>query len=33
MYLEDLYTVQASVSGVPALSIPIGKDEKDLPIG
>jgi aspartyl-tRNA(Asn)/glutamyl-tRNA(Gln) amidotransferase subunit A len=33
MYLEDLYTVQASVSGVPALSIPNGKDDKGLPIG
>ncbi|QDH81042.1 Asp-tRNA(Asn)/Glu-tRNA(Gln) amidotransferase subunit GatA [Echinicola soli] len=33
MYLEDLYTVQASVSGVPAISIPNGKDEKGLPIG
>ncbi|MBS9522965.1 Asp-tRNA(Asn)/Glu-tRNA(Gln) amidotransferase subunit GatA [Litoribacter alkaliphilus] len=33
MYLEDLFTVQASVSGVPAISIPNGKDEKGLPIG
>ncbi|AWW29386.1 Asp-tRNA(Asn)/Glu-tRNA(Gln) amidotransferase GatCAB subunit A [Echinicola strongylocentroti] len=33
MYLEDLYTVQASVSGVPAISIPNGKDENGLPIG
>ncbi|WP_215224786.1 Asp-tRNA(Asn)/Glu-tRNA(Gln) amidotransferase subunit GatA [Echinicola shivajiensis] len=33
MYLEDLYTVQASVSGVPAISIPNGTDEKGLPIG
>ena len=33
MYLEDLFTVQASVSGVPAISLPNGKDEKGLPIG
>ncbi|SIN66768.1 Asp-tRNA(Asn)/Glu-tRNA(Gln) amidotransferase subunit GatA [Algoriphagus halophilus] len=33
MYLEDLYTVQASVSGVPAISIPNGKDSKGMPIG
>ncbi|MDX5338716.1 MAG: Asp-tRNA(Asn)/Glu-tRNA(Gln) amidotransferase subunit GatA [Cyclobacteriaceae bacterium] len=33
MYLEDLYTVQASVSGVPAISIPNGKDKSGMPIG
>lgn len=33
MYLEDLYTVQASVSGVPAISIPNGKDKQGMPIG
>ncbi|MEX2568832.1 MAG: Asp-tRNA(Asn)/Glu-tRNA(Gln) amidotransferase subunit GatA [Cyclobacteriaceae bacterium] len=33
MYLEDLFTVQASVSGVPSISIPNGKDENGLPIG
>ncbi|WP_200979759.1 Asp-tRNA(Asn)/Glu-tRNA(Gln) amidotransferase subunit GatA [Echinicola sp. 20G] len=33
MYLEDLFTVQASVSGVPAISIPNGKDNQGLPIG
>jgi aspartyl-tRNA(Asn)/glutamyl-tRNA(Gln) amidotransferase subunit A len=33
MYLEDLYTVQASVSGVPAISLPNGKDEQGMPIG
>ncbi len=33
MYLEDLFTVQASVSGVPAISIPNGTDDKGLPIG
>ncbi|WP_026951368.1 Asp-tRNA(Asn)/Glu-tRNA(Gln) amidotransferase subunit GatA [Algoriphagus mannitolivorans] len=33
MYLEDLFTVQASVSGVPAISIPNGKDNSGMPIG
>ena len=33
MYLEDLFTVQASVSGVPAISIPNGKDKSGMPIG
>lgn len=33
MYLEDLFTVQASVSGVPSISIPNGKDKNGLPIG
>ena len=33
MYLADLYTVQASVSGIPAISIPVGTDKNGLPIG
>lgn len=33
MYLEDLFTVQASVSGVPAISIPNGTDNSGMPIG
>lgn len=33
MYLEDLFTVQASVSGVPSISLPNGKDEAGMPIG
>ncbi|MEL6561430.1 MAG: Asp-tRNA(Asn)/Glu-tRNA(Gln) amidotransferase subunit GatA [Bacteroidota bacterium] len=33
MFLADLYTVQASVSGIPAISIPFGKDEEGMPIG
>jgi aspartyl-tRNA(Asn)/glutamyl-tRNA(Gln) amidotransferase subunit A len=33
MYLEDLFTVQASVSGVPAISLPNGKDGNGMPIG
>ncbi len=33
MYLADLFTVQASVTGIPALSIPNGTDSGGLPIG
>ena len=33
MYLADLFTVQASIAGVPAISIPNGTDAKGLPIG
>jgi aspartyl-tRNA(Asn)/glutamyl-tRNA(Gln) amidotransferase subunit A len=33
MYLEDVFTVQANVSGVPAISIPNGIDAQKLPIG
>lgn len=33
MYLEDLFTVQANVAGVPAVSLPIGTDAEGLPIG
>lgn len=33
MYLADTYTVQASVAGVPAISIPNGVDKDGLPIG
>jgi aspartyl-tRNA(Asn)/glutamyl-tRNA(Gln) amidotransferase subunit A len=33
MYLADLFTVPLSLAGVPAISIPNGKDEKNMPIG
>lgn len=33
MYLEDAFTVPASLTGIPALSIPYGKSELGLPIG
>ncbi len=33
MYLADIFTVQASLAGVPAISIPAGADAQGLPIG
>ena len=33
MYLADLFTVQANLCGVPAISIPNGNDSNGLPIG
>lgn len=33
MYLGDIFSVQANVAGVPAISIPYGKDRDGLPIG
>ena len=33
MYLADLYTVQASVAGIPSISLPVGYDEEGLPVG
>lgn len=32
-HLDDLYTVLASIAGLPAISLPSGKDERGLPIG
>jgi aspartyl-tRNA(Asn)/glutamyl-tRNA(Gln) amidotransferase subunit A len=33
MYLADIFSVQANVAGVPAISFPFGKDKAGLPIG
>jgi len=33
MYLADLFTVQANLAGVPAISVPYGQSETGLPIG
>jgi aspartyl-tRNA(Asn)/glutamyl-tRNA(Gln) amidotransferase subunit A len=33
MYLGDIFTVPASLAGVPALSVPCGFDEHGLPVG
>lgn len=33
MYLNDVFTVPASLAGIPGMSIPTGKDSKGLPLG
>lgn len=33
MYLSDICTVPVNIAGVPAISVPIAKDSKGLPIG
>ena len=33
MYLEDVFTVQANLSGNPAVSVPIGLDSENMPVG
>jgi aspartyl-tRNA(Asn)/glutamyl-tRNA(Gln) amidotransferase subunit A len=33
MYLEDIFTVQANIAGVPAISVPCGKHSNGLPMG
>lgn len=33
MYLADIMTVAASLAGLPALSLPVGKDNAGMPIG
>lgn len=33
MYLEDIFTVQANITGVPAISLPLGTHSNGLPFG
>ena len=33
MYLADVYTVPANLAGLPAMSLPAGKDKQGMPIG
>jgi aspartyl-tRNA(Asn)/glutamyl-tRNA(Gln) amidotransferase subunit A len=33
MYLSDVYTTPASLAGIPALSVPSGRDRRGLPLG
>lgn len=33
MYLGDIYTVAVNLAGLPAMSVPAGKDSRGLPIG
>ena len=33
LYLEDIFTVQANLAGVPAISLPLGKHSNGMPFG
>lgn len=33
MYLEDIFTVQANITGFPAISLPVGKHSNGMPFG
>jgi aspartyl-tRNA(Asn)/glutamyl-tRNA(Gln) amidotransferase subunit A len=33
MYLSDIFTVSANLAGLPAISVPFGKDSNGMPIG
>ena len=33
MYLSDVFTIPANLSGMPAISVPCGLDERGLPVG
>ena len=33
MYLSDIYTVPINLAGVPAISLPCGRDPDGMPIG
>jgi aspartyl-tRNA(Asn)/glutamyl-tRNA(Gln) amidotransferase subunit A len=33
MYLNDVFTVPASLAGLPGMSVPAGLDSKGLPLG
>ena len=33
LYLADLFTCPANMAGIPALSVPFGKDKNNMPLG
>lgn len=33
MYLEDIFTVQANIAGIPAISVPAGVNSQNMPFG
>ena len=33
MYLQDIYTISVNLAGLPAISLPIGRSSKNMPIG
>lgn len=33
MYLSDIYTISVNLAGLPAISLPVSKDEDGMPVG
>ena len=33
MYLQDIFTVHANITGMPAISLPLGKGKNNMPFG
>lgn len=33
MYLADIFTISANLAGIPAVSVPVGLDSRNLPVG
>lgn len=33
MYLSDIYTISVNLAGLPAISLPVSKDENNMPVG
>ena len=33
MYLSDIYTISVNLAGLPAISVPVDKDEEGMPVG
>ena len=33
MYLSDVFTIPANLAGLPAVSVPCGMGENDMPVG
>jgi len=33
MYKSDMYTISVNLAGLPAISVPVGKDSNNMPIG
>ena len=33
MYLGDIYTISVNLAGLPAMTVPCGRDSRGLPVG